>query len=266
MTTQIAVHRTATFIYRETAARAFKELLPCFQGDWNAIDEFSLAHLVKIARADLSSDPTNAHQVLAMAAAVHWDEAGVDRHFNAALGSDESEAIRSNYAFALDCIGRCDRAANMYERSAHINFNDVTVLQKAIETQWRAGRWARSIGLTKILRLSSPPANPEPSDAKKKIVECTARIGASPYLLERLHAAIHSFLRDRKIRSVSSSFDLDDAAGNDKIHLTMDVLADPETVECLNEELAVVSSDAMESHPLSHFCIGLSGAHAMADS
>lgn len=245
-----------TLIAETSAREAFNELSSLCLGDWNIIDEFTLARLEKAARLGLEEDPVMAHQVLAIAAVVRWDEPTMDHHFIAAMHLD-CGATAQNYATALASIGRCAEAANMYERAAQMHPTNLAPLRCAMHANWRAGRWTQALGIAKTLKLRAPDELIPDLDANERIVKLATGIGVSFELIERLHARAYAFLRERKIRPLGVESDCDDTSGDETIYVTINIAMDVEVAEQLDEELTPILLDSEDSLRLSTFCMSI---------
>jgi tetratricopeptide (TPR) repeat protein len=244
-----------TLRLRTSAGAALTELSALCQQDWNTIDAFTLARLERTARGGLQTDPVGAHQVLAIVAAVRWDDEEMDNHFGAALRIKSGATIQSNYATALDCVGRCSEAADMYERAAQIEECDLSLLRRTINANWRAGRWMRALEMTKTLMQRAPGESFEDLEDDEDIVALANRLDVSHELIEKLHSTVHAFLRERKIWVSGSSLDFIATPGEECIYVAINVCTDRENAVRLDRELTPVLFDSVDDLPLGSFHI-----------
>lgn len=239
------------------AEEAFDELSVLLQEKRFDIDEFTQIRLEKAARSGIEIFPSEAHQVLAILAGLRWDAAAMDENFSTAMRFGTESIVEHNYAETLRAANRYVDAANMYERASNTNPTDLVLLRSAMVCNWQAGRWQRAMDLAEILMQRSPDEEFEYLAKQRALIEMAQRNGVSLGVVEQLHTALYSFLRDRHIRALSSATDMDHTPGEESIYIAIRIKADREEVQRLDEELTPVLFDAVEVLPLGSFHIYL---------
>ena len=240
-----------------TAEHAFDQLSALLQDVWGPIDEFTLARLEAAANNGMSTDPVQAHQVLAIVAAVRWNDAAMDKHFGIAMRLDAGTTVEENYAATLIGVERWVEGAIVYERAANENPADLSILRSAMQMNWRAGRWERSLAIAEVLKQRAPNEQFEHLAMQQQLVECAKRIGLSLAQVEALHTATYRYLHDQRVRSCGYRFDIDDTPGDETLHVIVDVPASYEEVERLDDALTPLLFDAVALLPLASFHIQL---------
>ena len=242
---------------KSVAEEAFDELSSLVHKDWGSIDSFTLARLERAAKNGIPVDPVLAHQVLGIVAAIRWDDATMDEQFGIAMRYDAGATVEENYASTLDGAGRCIESANLYERAANTHPIDRAIWRRAMQANWQAGRWQRTLDLADELAKRSPDEEFPHLNTQKQMIAVVKRNGVSLQTIEALHTAVYSFLHDRRVRTIGTVCDSDTSPGEESIYILVRIKGDPEQVKELDEELTPVLFDAVDAFPLGSFYIGL---------
>ncbi|EMN1928525.1 hypothetical protein RVV18_002940 [Burkholderia ambifaria] len=243
---------------KTVAEAALDELAGLLRDGAKKIDDFTCARLDRSARNGMHADPQQAHQVLGILAAMRWDDRQMDEHFHTAMRIARSALVNANYASTLELVDRFQEAADMYEKALSAHPTDLSLLRKAVSTSWQAGQWERSLELAQTLKERSPQEEIQHFFGEQlQAIEILRRAGVEIEVVERLHAALYTFLRSKQVWTSGSSMTADKTPGEEAVYVTVNVGLPLQEVRALDEELTPVLFDAVEEFPLGSLYIGL---------
>ena len=145
----------------------------------------------------------------------------------------------------------------MAEKASASQPTNLSELKKAIETNWYAGRWERSLELTQTLLERSPGENRQVKEHRDEFMALVRRNNVSFETIERLYDTLYLFLRDRRIRAHGFASYIDQSPGEESIAIRIHIDRSEQEVDALEEELTPLLFNAVEEFPLGSFSIEL---------
>jgi len=242
---------------KSVAEEAFDELSALLVDGAESIDGFSKVRFAKLARDGIQTNPVLAYQALAMLSGLEWDHDAVDHNYKTALNCTADGSVASNYASTLSSLNRFAEAACMAEKASASQPTNLSELKKAIETNWYAGRWERSLELTQTLLERSRGENRQVKEHRDEFMALVRRNNVSFETIERLYDTLYLFLRDRRIRAHGFASYIDQSPGEESIAIRIHIDRSEQEVDALEEELTPLLFNAVEEFPLGSFSIEL---------
>lgn len=243
---------------KSTAESAFRELTHFIQVDLESVDPFTLARLEKAATDGMKSNVVMAYQAFGLICRYRWDNDGVDEYFKLALRTSNDSSIMVNYASTLMSLNRFAEAATWSESASRATPENLNFLRTAVEANWYAGRYDRSLELIDTLcSRALEPNLPADMEHRRQMVSTLHRCEVSLDTVERLHSALYKFLADNNIISRGALSYIDNAPGEESVFVTITIDRDEEEVRRLDEQLTPILFDSVEHFPLGSFSIGL---------
>jgi hypothetical protein len=242
---------------KSMAESAFDEKTNLISRGIDVVDEFTLARLERQAREGIKTEAILGYQALGLVGRYRWDHAAVDENFGAAIRLSGSAAVTANYASTLMSLDRISEAAIMSEKASAAEPTDLTCLSTAVESNWNAGRFERSLELLETLGVRSPNECLTDVAHRQQIVATLRQCEVSFNTVERLHAALYNFLSDKHVVSRGTQSYVDTSVGEESVFITVAIDRGEDDVRRLDEELTPVLFGAVEHFPLASFSIGL---------
>lgn len=201
-------------IAKSKAAEVFEVLAEVLgQLTTNGVEpgQFVLARMKRDASSAISSDPVHAYTSLGFIAALEWDETMLHRYFKKLIDITTDPIVHTNYATALQLIGKCSIAATQACLASEMVPTDLNALRNAIDAAKYAGKFEAAQAL--CVKLEARALN---LDAKCSQIAYACQVlkanNISQNYTESCNSIAYVLLQEKRIRSPGLQFkvDLDD--------------------------------------------------------
>ena len=174
-------------------------------------DQFRLARMKRDANSAISADPKHAYTSLGFIAALEWDETLLHRYFKKLIDIATDPIVHTNYAVALQLIGKRSLAATQACLASELVPTDLNALREAIDSASHAGKFEVAQALCEKLEARAPHLDseyPQIADA----CQLLKANNISQNYTENHNTIAYAFLQEKRIRSPGWEFkvDLDD--------------------------------------------------------
>lgn len=226
------------------------------------LDSFTLKKYKKEAAVNLGTYPWAGHLALGMIAVLEWDQVALDQAYSNALHYRNDGFTHAHYANALALVGRYDDALRELVIAVDKSPEDLSFLRQAIDAAKSAGKLGTAERLQTMFMQRAPGQSHGPKETVQQVAEVLDANGISESVAGQCNAIAFEVLRRNQIRFVQTRIEAD--TQDNYVMFYIDVAADDDTVERLDDELGIELFDKVPDFHPDKYWVGYSSAQSIS--